>query len=69
MYVQDIALPSSSNKNSKRTNRTQDYSSRSSIKFLQNENREGWNEVDSRHCEGDTGESYIVPTFVDSSKF
>lgn len=56
MYVQDIALPSSSNKNNKRSNRAQDYSSRSSIKSSHHENRDVWSDVESRHCEGETGE-------------
>lgn len=60
MYVQDIALPPSSNKNKKRSNRTQDYSSRSSIKSSHHENRDVWNDVQSRHCEGETGESYSL---------
>lgn len=60
MYVQDIALPSGSNKNNKRSNRTQDYSSKSSIKSSHHENRDVWSDVESRHCEGETGESYSL---------
>ena len=51
MYVQDVALPSGSEKNKKRTARIQNYSSRSSTKSSHNDNRQGLSDVDSVHTD------------------
>lgn len=49
MYIQDVALPSSSNKNKKKTNPPQDYS-RQSLKSSHSEDRQGWSENDTRQA-------------------
>lgn len=55
MYLQDVALPSGSGRNKKRTDRTQDYSSRQCIKSSQNQNRRGWSEEETLQTENITG--------------
>lgn len=45
MYVQDVVLPSVSNRKHKRTGRTQEYSSRSSVKSSHPNDRQGWNDT------------------------
>ena len=47
MYIQDIALPSSSNKNKKKISMTQDYT-RQSLKSSHSEDRQGWSGNDTR---------------------
>lgn len=51
MYVQDVSLPPGIERKKKKTDRTQDYSSRSSMKSSHNDDRLGWNDVDTRQTE------------------
>ena len=55
MYVQDIALPSSRNKNIGKINKLQDYSG--SMKSSHHENRQALSERSSRQTENISGES------------
>lgn len=56
MYVQDIALPSGSDRNKERINRMPDYSSQSSIKSSLSGNRQECNVVDSQLTKDGSGE-------------
>lgn len=53
MYVQDVALPSSRNRNKKRTDMAPDYSR---MKSSHNNDRPGWNDVDTNQTEAVAGE-------------
>lgn len=56
MYVQDVALPSSRNRNKKRTDMAPDYFSNSSMKSSHNNDRPGWNDADTNQTEAAAGE-------------
>ncbi|CAE1165400.1 unnamed protein product [Acanthosepion pharaonis] len=51
MYVQDVALPSSRNRNKKRTDMAPDYSSNSSMKSSHYNDRPGRNDADTSQTE------------------
>ena len=53
MYLQEIALPPGSEQNKKRK---ENYSSRSSLKSSQNENRQGLSDENMSHTEDISGE-------------
>ena len=54
MYVQDVALPTVSNKNKKKA---QNYSSRNSLKSSFNDDRQAWCEGNIRRVGNVSGES------------
>ena len=56
LYIQDVLLPSSRNRNKKHIDITQDYSNRNSEKFSHNDGRQGWNDADTRQTEVIAGE-------------
>ena len=56
MYVQDVALPSGSDRNEKKTGRMQVYSSRKSMKSSQNESRLVWHEEETVQSKDINGE-------------
>lgn len=55
MYVQDVVLPSVSNRKHKRTVRTQEYSSRSSVKSSHPNDRQGWKDTATMQDEVGSG--------------
>ena len=55
MYVQDIALPSGSDRSKKRIDKMQDYSSQRSASSSLSDNRQQWNDVDTRLTKNESG--------------
>lgn len=56
MYVQDIALPSGSDRNKERIDRMPDYSSQRSVKSSLRGNKQECNVVDSQLIKDGSGE-------------
>lgn len=57
MYVQDVALPSGSNRNKKKAERTQNYSSSNSLKSSFNDDGQTWCEENMRQIGNSSGKS------------
>lgn len=64
MYVQDVALPSSRNRNKKRTDMAPDYSSNSSMKSSHYNDRPGRNDADTSQTEAVAGEPKIFSSEI-----
>ena len=56
--MQDVALPSCSNKNNRRMNKMPGYSSGGSVKSSHNESNRGWNEKVTGQIDHMLGESF-----------